>query len=395
MNSAKKLLTVLGKSDTRQTLYISDGFSIYPTTDGNGIPSVGWKGGAGRTWAGRGYGTWGTTSETMLCSALVGGTGVNTINTSSPNVKVGVRVSTYAGGWAGVATRYVTNGNFIAAYWDGSRIRAFKLVNTTNTALITSGLGLSFGANSLIEIEINKTQVSVYLDGTQVGETQTVEDIQLLDSPFHGVITSNVGNAFDNFNVYPFGDSWVNYLAIGDSKTLGSGDNPANLGFSSKISITTQQFVECPLRVAAGGRTVALQATGINTDLAAALGTPDHILINLGANDSASIPVETTFKANYATIITALHSKYPSAPIYLARPVLLSDVPASTPTADNATVRGWIDEIIALYDYVYAGIDETALEGGDGYATNFVDTTHQTAAGYLAVAGLWKTAMGY
>jgi lysophospholipase L1-like esterase len=93
-------------------------------------------------------------------------------------------------------------------------------------------------------------------------------------------------------------------------------------------------------------------------------------------------------------LISSLHAKWTGAKIYLAKPVRLADAPPSTPLAAVATMHGYIDDLIAEFDYVYPGIDETDLEGGDSYVTNLADNTHPNHTGYMAVAALWKTAMG-
>ncbi len=82
----------------------------------------------------------------------------------------------------------------------------------------------------------------------------------------------------------------------------------------------------------------------------------DSILVNLGSNNFAgALGTEADFKTNFRTILTACHSAYPAAPIYLARPVRLNGGPPSTPRADNVTVRGWIDDLIAEQTYCMPG----------------------------------------
>lgn len=173
---------------------------------------------------------------------------------------------------------------------------------------------------------------------------------------------------------------------MGDSKT--AGDTWPTLLIDSLNAITPNQpYGEFPDQYATSGYAVSEMHTYIDANLAGETVTPGKIIINLGANDSAT--AENDFKADYRAIIEALHAKWVNTLIYLARPVVLSDVPPSSPTAANANVRGWIDDVIAEYAYVYAGIDETDLEGGDSYATNLTDVTHYTTAGQTAVANLW------
>jgi hypothetical protein len=183
------------------------------------------------------------------------------------------------------------------------------------------------------------------------------------------------------------------YFVVGDSKSLIATYPPY---LTQLLNAASERFWSNALPMAAtGGATVNSRSLTVETDLAANTFDPDVVLCNLGTNDLASLPAEATWKADYTTIITAIHARWPSAKIYVSKPVLLQAVPPSTPHADTATLHGWVDDLVALYSYVYDGIDEADLEGGDGYATNFSDTAHQTEAGQAAVAALWKTAMGY
>jgi lysophospholipase L1-like esterase len=181
------------------------------------------------------------------------------------------------------------------------------------------------------------------------------------------------------------------FMTIGDSKT---GGNPWQVDLVADLNtLAIDQWREFPGTISAGGWTISDIYAIIDACIANRYGYPDHILINLGSNGGAID--EATFKLHYRYVIEALHAAYPNARIYLAKPVVLNGNPPSTPTAYNATLRGWVGDLWTEYPYVYHGIDETALEGGNGYLTNISDTTHYTAAGKVAIRGLWKTALGY
>lgn len=144
------------------------------------------------------------------------------------------------------------------------------------------------------------------------------------------------------------------------------------------------------------GITVANFASDIDTRLATITGTPQVVLIHLGSNDLSGELAEATWKNGYRTIISAVHTKWPSANIYLAKPVRLAGNPPNAPVAAVATMHGWIDDLVAEHpDYLAVGIDETHLENGDQYSTYFADVTHPNLAGYAQSAALWKTALGY
>lgn len=148
--------------------------------------------------------------------------------------------------------------------------------------------------------------------------------------------------------------------------------------------------------VGRSGYTVSQQAALIATDLANVPSSvnPSFVIINLGTNDAAALPAENTWKANYRTIIEAIHAKWPSATIWLVKPVRLSGTPPSSPVAAVATMHSYIDGLAGEYAYVEIGFDETALENGDSYVTYFADFAHPNQAGYAQCAVLQMTAMG-
>lgn len=209
---------------------------------------------------------------------------------------------------------------------------------------------------------------------------------------------------FDVTDSY-WADPAAQFLCIGDSKTSGindpTRDRQGGFGWPPILaaSLTTaaaEKWRETKKqRIGISGYTVAQMAAAIAAQLATITYTPDAVLINLGTNDLASLPAEETWKANYRTIISAVHTAYPLAEIYLSKPVRLQADPPSTPHADTATMHGYIDDLVAEQVYLHAGADETALEGGDGYATNFADALHPNHAGYTAYAALMVTALGY
>lgn len=193
---------------------------------------------------------------------------------------------------------------------------------------------------------------------------------------------------------YPFDAnlSGLRTFAVwGDSKSVaGTWDYRLRL----LLEMSTGAHWQHPNNFAVAGYTVANVAAEIAANLALMTSVPEFVSISLGSNDAQALPAEATFKANYGTIIEAIHAQYPAALIYVSIPVRLSDSPPSAPTADCITLRGWIDDVIASYDYVHEGVDEIDLENGDGYATYYIDTTHMNSAGYLQWANILRDATG-
>jgi lysophospholipase L1-like esterase len=187
------------------------------------------------------------------------------------------------------------------------------------------------------------------------------------------------------------------FTSIGDSKTAGSASYQPTL-ITNLESATSEEWREFPRKFATSGWEVADVKNRIDSDLELRNDTPEYILINLGSNDLiAPMTSESAFKTDYLYILDALHAKWPTAEIYLAKPIRLNAAPPSTPSADSATLATWIDDIVAARpSFAYAGVVEaTTLEGGDSYVTRMGDNTHPTAAGYVAMAAAWQAILGY
>jgi lysophospholipase L1-like esterase len=118
----------------------------------------------------------------------------------------------------------------------------------------------------------------------------------------------------------------------------------------------------------------------------------NHVFINLGVNDWVSgLPNETTWKANYQTIIDAVHAKFADAKIYIVKPW------SRNHNSDAVTVAGWIDDIIAANSgVVFAGHDESGwLKGADDGATMTSDGVHYSTAGNAECISQWETVLGF
>ncbi len=177
---------------------------------------------------------------------------------------------------------------------------------------------------------------------------------------------------------------------IGDSKTAAR-KTQAYLLDRLETSVGTRFIYE---QSACSGYKIADIRTNIDAFLAYYTDVPESVLINIGSNDMTSPPTEANFKTYYRYIISAIHTKWSAAQIYLAKPVYLSGAPPNTPLANCATVHGWIDTIIAEQAYTHLGLVETDLENGTSYATYLADATHPNNAGYSKCAELWQAKLG-
>jgi lysophospholipase L1-like esterase len=143
--------------------------------------------------------------------------------------------------------------------------------------------------------------------------------------------------------------------------------------------------------MATSGATVAIRKSSIDSELASIPLAADYILCNFGANDVTDTPNETYWNTNYQYIIDALHAKWPTAKIYLAKAWRRNY------DAWCDTLAGRIDTLIAANPGVcFAGHDERVwLEGGDNGVTMTVDGVHYSTAGEAECAAQWQTILGY
>jgi lysophospholipase L1-like esterase len=113
------------------------------------------------------------------------------------------------------------------------------------------------------------------------------------------------------------------------------------------------------------------------------------VVLNIGVNDLAAMPAEATFKTNYAYILDAIRTKYPSAPI------VISKVWAIGEDADAATWATWVDTVLATRPWATVGCDESiTLKAGDNGAARMFDALHPNTLGHQSLAAAYKTALG-
>jgi lysophospholipase L1-like esterase len=205
-------------------------------------------------------------------------------------------------------------------------------------------------------------------------------------------LTTTYLDAFETSSAYRI-------LTIGDSKTDGTGDStPPVLGANGYPPILVDSLGASSWteqqRLAVGGTTVATWQARIDADLALITTAPTHVLINLGVNDIASgqsALTPATWQSNLAYILDAIHTKFSSAKIYVAKVWRQTDNGQMTALNDT-----WIPAVLATRStWAFAGIDErNILPGSDNGATNTSDGVHPNRTGYTLEAAAWKVAIG-
>lgn len=191
----------------------------------------------------------------------------------------------------------------------------------------------------------------------------------------------------------------VNIFAVGDSKTVGTGDTTPPVGtltgYPRWLCDQVEQAVlrgcyDRPLRIGTGGATAAVIDTGMAANLATRNHVPNYILVNVGANDASGGTAQATFEAAYGSFLDKLHVKWPNALIYCMR-VWVRGFAAACNNIDNT----WIPNVLATRSWAFIGPDERVfLENSDDGATYTVDGIHPNRLGYILTASQWKTTLG-
>lgn len=293
---------------------------------------------------------------------------------------------------------------------------------TTNTLTYTTDGRETFFQ---IALTISKSagasgEAKLFFNGSQVGATQTglgtwvgaLNNGRCVIASDNGAAASNsfIGNlahaavwsrALTPTEVAsissPFDSSsgLRNLLAIGDSKTDGSGDTAGITprGYPPILcrllhDASGLHYSENPPRIGVGGLDNSELEARTAADIAGMTVAPDEILINMGANDLGAGLNIAAWKASYINVITAYHTAFPNANIRLVK-VWSRDT--GTQAAGMVLQHAAIDEMYASYTWLKPGINEIFLEGGDNGVTYTADGVHPNHAGYELTAAAWKS----
>lgn len=190
--------------------------------------------------------------------------------------------------------------------------------------------------------------------------------------------------------------------ALGDSKSAPDSQTwPQTL--ASGIATATAITEGIPATVYAGGRggySVAQTAANIADILRLAdhamFYAPKYVLLNVGVNDVGfvtpwALPDQTTWKNNYRSVLSAIHTLWPLAQMFVTKP-WKTQVGGDDTMWD--TMAGWIDDLVAEQSYLSAGDDERSWFEPN-VATYSDDGIHWNATGQAAAAVIKQTTLGY
>jgi lysophospholipase L1-like esterase len=192
----------------------------------------------------------------------------------------------------------------------------------------------------------------------------------------------------------PWSGGVTNFLGIGDSKTA---NNPNWRTYVTDLmGANGKRWVSWPLTYSNGGWTTQNVKDGIDAYLASAVGTPNYIIANLGANDVAAGDPGVTWKTNTMYWISACHVKYPNAQVYLTKSWRRGT--SQNIIDGEAAVNTYTDQILAdptYSSYTHIGVNEADfMPGSDDGATNTQDGIHPTSVGATLWAAAMKTVLG-
>lgn len=261
-------------------------------------------------------------------------------------------------------------------------------------------------------------EFKAFVDGAQVGATQTgigtnsgainraTFGNRLSGAAFHtGLLAFGaVWSAPDNSGVLSASD----LLSISDLMNpavvfVGGGDSKWNVQTSLQVALmnaveaTNYHPVRALTDLAHGGLTAATWRNGttgwngIDTELAAnnPAKPPAFVFVNIGTNEVPSLPVEATWKADFAYSLDAIHTKWPNAR------VMVELVWRETYDTQCDTLATWTQDVLSTRSWATAPIDERVYFAPNE-ATYSSDGAHlDLAPGIAARAAQLQAAMGY
>lgn len=135
------------------------------------------------------------------------------------------------------------------------------------------------------------------------------------------------------------------------------------------------------------GQTIAQAAAAVDAWIALQTATTpaDWIILNEGTNDLFAMPAQVPQETNYAYVLDALHTRWPTATVVVIKPW----TPLQTGTAAILATR--IDNVLATRGGWTTVISESTYLPGLFSA----DDIHPNSDGYAASAAAIKAAMGY
>ena len=176
---------------------MSDGFGHASVADGQGHAEA--NGGGGQSWVNR-VGSWGRTGGSAQAATLGSGLAVCTVESLTASVIMDI-YATRAGGAFGMVLRWVDAQNYIYAQHDGTTASLHKVVAGTDTSVTSQAKAYSAGAQ--LRLIANGPYFRLFYNNSLVGSASVIADAALQTSTQHGLMTTDLGNTFNNIVAWP------------------------------------------------------------------------------------------------------------------------------------------------------------------------------------------------
>lgn len=175
-------------------------------------------------------------------------------------------------------------------------------------------------------------------------------------------------------------------VGIGDSKTHGQTCCYLYGGYQPYLANYTDGYFLGSLGLD-GASTSAIKA-GTDAFLATISGTPAWVIVDAGTNDLISPPSEASFESDYAYILDAVHTKWPSAQVLCVKAWWNG---GATVDANAITMAGWVDNVMATRAWTVAIFEKDFLNASLLESNGI----HPNSAGYNVIGRQAATAIGY
>lgn len=252
---------------------------------------------------------------------------------------------------------------------------AYRIVMITDGTTIKTFVGnvAKHATTSSVQLTATTAKVSGFTDAKGIDFAAWPRSLPV---PFESAVSAAPRLLF------PFGDSYTYGTGDDTPPPVGKNGYPAIL-LAALNGSTGIAWAELS-RVGVGGATVAVLKAEVDADLTARPGVlPYAILIDMGQNDLASMPTKASWVANAGYILDAIHAKWPSARIGIAR-IYSAGYPDETATINT----DWIPTVLSTRSWAELGIDRSALLTTVG---DLDGTEHPTRQGYTKMAAAWQT----
>lgn len=284
--------------------------------------------------------------------------------------------------------------NYLLVWYDRTNTRV--VVDQYLNGVMTNLLRALDGGNTFAYLALAAVKsgaaLDIYLGGLKLNSVPIAVNPALVSNPYMGFMSPYQGGVV-KYNIAPRLVA-KNILYVGDSKLSIARSYP---GVHKNMSGGALLAVESPARMAFQGWSSLTMFQNIDSLISSAVGMPDYIFYNLGANDTPPgiepAPTQTEWTQWTSTNLDKLHAKWPNAQVYVA-------VAWTRLYPDLANFRAqWTANILSSNgrsNWAFPGPDErTYLPGSDNGATMTEDGVHYSPLGEYRTSQEWRKRIGY